>query len=231
MNLFQTKNALRGRAAEPPSRGAKDPRLVSLLSPASPAAEAYRELRTNLLYSSGSEQSPGVIVLTSPEPGVARSLASANLSVALAQAGRSTVLVDCDLRNPNQSRIFGSDADENWSAEELFTEDLSLLDECHEPVPGLKLLAAKGSISDPTAVLESESFAEFLRGLRGECDHVLIDAPCMEQFSDAISLATQSDGALLVLESRKSRKAAVRKSVRRLRSAAVNVIGTVAVNV
>lgn len=229
MNLFQVNKAQRGRPAESPAHCVQDPRLVSLLSPSSAAAEAYRNLRTNLIYASGLEEPPGIVVLSSPEPGAASSVACANLAVVLAQAGRSTALVDCNLRNPRQRRIFG--AEEDWSAEDLLADDFSLLDECHEPLPGLKLLAGGSPIVDPTVVLESECFAEFLSGLRGECDHVLVDAPCIEEFSDAVSLAVQSDGVLLVLEAGTSRKASVGKSVRRLAEAKANVIGTVAVNV
>lgn len=224
MNLFQT----RSQAKKMP-RSEQDPRLVSLLKPSGSAAEAYRDLRTNLLYSSERNAPPGMIVISSPDAGEMRSLACANLAVALAQAGRYTALVDCDLRNPVQLHIFGAGSDR--SAKELFTDDLSMLDDCPEPLPGLKLIAAEGSTPDPTAVLESESFAEFLKVVRSEFDHVLIDAPCLQESSDAISLAARSDGVLLVLEANKSRKASVRQCVNRLRAAEANVIGTVAVNV
>ncbi len=83
-----------------------DPNLITLSDPRSPAAEAYRALRTNLLFSSV-DRAIHALVVSSAAPGEGKSTAAANLAVALAQGGQRTVLVDCDLRKPSQHTLWG----------------------------------------------------------------------------------------------------------------------------
>src|SRR5215204_1912677 len=81
-------------------------RLVTNLDPTSPVSEAYRTLRTNLLYTLVDEP-PKVIVLTSSGPGEGKSTTCANLGVVLAQASKSVLILDCDFRRPIMHKIFG----------------------------------------------------------------------------------------------------------------------------
>jgi non-specific protein-tyrosine kinase len=75
--------------------------LITLTEPKSAAAEAYRTLRTNLLFST-IDKPVNTLVFTSPTPETGKSTAIANLAVTLAQGGHETILVDCDLRRPQQ---------------------------------------------------------------------------------------------------------------------------------
>jgi non-specific protein-tyrosine kinase len=81
------------------------PRLVTLVDPRSPASEAYRTLRTNLLFASLDEPLE-TLVVTSAAPEEGKSTTLANLAVTMAQAGKETILVDCDLRRPVQHEIW-----------------------------------------------------------------------------------------------------------------------------
>src|SRR5215218_8199508 len=89
-------------------RGPEDftKRLVTVSDPTSTASEAYRTLRTNLLYAFV-DNPPKAIVLTSPGPGEGKSTTCANLGVVLAQTNKSTLIVDCDFRKPRLHKIFG----------------------------------------------------------------------------------------------------------------------------
>src|SRR5215212_3609256 len=80
--------------------------LITSLDPTSAASEAYRTLRTNLLYMYA-DVAPKVTVLTSPGQEEGKSVTCANLGVVLAQAGKSTLILDCDLRKPTIHRFFG----------------------------------------------------------------------------------------------------------------------------
>ena len=80
-------------------------KLVVAKYPRSPAAEAYRVLRTNLQFSAG--QPLRTLMVTSANPLEGKSLTTANLAVALAQSGQRVILVDADMRRPTQHRIFG----------------------------------------------------------------------------------------------------------------------------
>ena len=81
-------------------------RLVTLTDPRSPMAEAYRTLRTNLMFS-GLDHPLTTFLVTSAAAEEGKSTTLANLAVTLAQGGRTVILVDCDLRRPHQHEIFG----------------------------------------------------------------------------------------------------------------------------
>ena len=80
--------------------------LVTVLDPPSAASEAYRTVRTSLLYSQV-DTLPKVIVITSPGLKEGKSTICANLGVVLAQAGKNTLVMDCDLRKPAIHKILG----------------------------------------------------------------------------------------------------------------------------
>ena len=82
------------------------PDLITLTQPRSPAAEAYRTLRSSLDFSS-LDQAIHSVVITSAAPDEGKSTTLANLAVTLAQAGRRTICVDADLRRPSLHRLFG----------------------------------------------------------------------------------------------------------------------------
>ena len=79
--------------------------LITLTDPRSPVSEAYRTLRTNLSFS-GLDEPIRTLVVTSPAPDEGKSTTIANLAVTMAQGGRKTIVVDCDLRRPTLHTIF-----------------------------------------------------------------------------------------------------------------------------
>jgi hypothetical protein len=84
--------------------------LITLTDPRSPASEAYRTLRTNLSFYSLDEPIR-TLVVTSPTPNDGKSVTIANLAMTMAQSGRRTILVDCDLRRPSLHSLFGVNND------------------------------------------------------------------------------------------------------------------------
>ena len=79
--------------------------LITLTDPRSPISEAYRTLRTNLSFSS-LDRPLRTLVVTSAAPDEGKSETVANLAVTMAQGGRETILVDCDLRRPSLHTLF-----------------------------------------------------------------------------------------------------------------------------
>lgn len=204
-------------------------RLVTLVNPGSAASEAYRTLRTNLLYAVV-DKPPKVILLTSSGPTEGKSTTCANLGVVMAQAGKNTLIVDCDLRKPVLHKIFGL---RNFRGiVNVLVGECSLEEAVQKTsLQNLKVLTVGHVPPNPAEILTSERFAEFINQLRQEFDHVLLDAPPAELVSDAAILAAQSDGTLLVLDAQKTRKGALRQTVRRLDHVGANVLGTVMNNV
>lgn len=198
--------------------------LVTLLEPESVASEAYRTLRTNLLYSFVDTR-PQVIVMTSPNPGEGKSTTCANLGVVLAQAEKPTLILDCDLRRPAMHNIFALRNIEGLA--NVLMGDRTLEEVWHEASAGLKILTTGPIPLNPAELLGSQRFAKLLDGVRESFDYVLVDAPPVGSVSDPAILATQGDGVLMVLDARNTRKVTLRRSMRALETVGAKVLGTV----
>jgi capsular exopolysaccharide synthesis family protein len=207
-------------------------RLITISDPVNAVSEAYRTLRTNLLYMQVDAPSK-VIVITSHGSAEGKSTVCANLGVVLAQAGRATLAIDGDLRKPSLHKIFGlrnvrgivdvlakrHDRYEDWH------------EVCQEPLPGLSVLPVGTLPPNPAELLLSQRFTEFLTASRQEFEYVLVDTPPVGVVSDAAIISSQADGVLLALDAQRTRKENVRRTVQSLRSKRVNVLGTVMNNV
>jgi len=204
-------------------------RLVSVTNPSGGAAEAYRGLRTNLLYAVIDE--PLRVVLVS-SPGIAegKSTTCANLAAVLAQAENNTLLMDCDFRRPTQHRIFGM---RNFQGSvNVLAGESDLQGAVQETsVPNLKLLTVGSVPPNPAELLGSRRFADLMKQVRQQFDYVVLDAPPIQLVSDAAILATHADGTLLVLDAQRTRKASLREAVHSLQTVGASVLGTIMNNV
>jgi capsular exopolysaccharide synthesis family protein len=204
-------------------------RLVTVLDPTGVAAEAYRTLRTNLLYSAFVDERAKVIVVTSHGPGEGKSTTCANLGVVLAQAGKNVLILDCDFRKPVIHRFFGMR--NLYGVVEVLVGERKLQDLGAEPVEGLSVMPVGHIPPNPSELLGNPRFSELLASLREEFDYVLIDAPPIGLVSDPAILATQGDGVLLVSDAQNTRKGSVRQCMRSLEAVGARVLGTVMNNV
>jgi capsular exopolysaccharide synthesis family protein len=201
--------------------------LITLSSPGSAAWEAYRALRTNLLYPYADDP-PAVIVVSSSRPREGKSTVCANLAVALAQAEKDVLLVDGVLWKPMVHKLFAIQNTRGLVS--VLMKQCAIEDAWHEPVPKLKVLTAGPEPNDSTDLLGSERFTEFMHRARERFDYVLVDAPPVDLVSDTAMLAAHSDGVLLVIDAKKTRKSSVRQSVSSLEAIGVDVLGTVMTN-
>jgi capsular exopolysaccharide synthesis family protein len=198
--------------------------LVTLLDPAGVASEAYRSLRTSLLYAAV-DAPPTVILITSPGSADGKSTVCANLAVVLAQADKQTLVIDGDLREPNLHRFF--DVPNVSGVVDVLAGEYELLEVCKELIPGLRIISAGPIPPNPAELLSSGRFSELVGRARRLFDYVLIDSPPTGLVSDPIIIATRADGVLLVLDSERTSKRSLRKAVRNLEAVGANVLGTV----
>jgi capsular exopolysaccharide synthesis family protein len=194
------------------------------LDPAGVASEAYRSLRTSLLYAAV-DAPPTVILITSPGSRDGKSTTCANLGVALAQAGKRTLIIDGDLREPSVHKFF--DVPNVSGVVDVLAGQYELLEVCKEPVPGLHIISAGPIPPSPGELLGSGRFSDLVGQARRLFDYVLIDSSPTGMVSDPMIIATQADGVLLVLDSEGTSQGSLRKAVRNLRAVGANVMGTV----
>jgi capsular exopolysaccharide synthesis family protein len=200
--------------------------LVTVYEPGSAASEAYRTLRTSLLYAQV-DAPPRVIVVTSPGAGEGKSTVCANLGVTLAQADKATLIVDCDFRKPAMHEFFGLSNAQGVVNVLAGEHDLGQVYQTPLPDLCLRVVTVGALPPNPAELLGSRRLLEFLSDARNEFDYVLLDSPPAGLVSDPAILAAQGDGVLLTLDMQRTRKGQVRKVMRRLNAVGASVIGTV----
>src|SRR3989441_3948892 len=207
---------------------AKPDRRGELLSLAgdSPVVEAYKALRTNLLFSSVDKEVK-TIVITSAGPNEGKSRTAANLAIVLAQAGHATLLVDADFRRPAQHRIFGRVR--NIGLSNLIVEDMpeSALFVPDDQVKDLVILASGPTPPNPSELLGSAQMGGLLARFRKHFDYVVIDTPPVNAVTDASVLAAHMDAAILVVDTNKATYTAVQHAKQALDRVGAKVLGSV----
>lgn len=201
--------------------------LITLTDPRSPVSEAYRTLRTNLSFSSLDEPIQ-TLVVTSPAPDEGKSTTIANLAVTMAQGGRKTILVDCDLRRPTLHTFF------DLKPEPGLTN--LLLEENGQPalqptmVDGLQLLSSGPLPPNPADLLGSHKIDQIIATLKEQADIVLFDAPPVIAVTDATVLGSKVDGVLLVINAGKTRREHAERAKEMLEKANVRIVGAALTN-
>jgi capsular exopolysaccharide synthesis family protein len=187
-------------------------------------SEQYRILRTNLLHLARNDSIKTVMV-SSPGSAEGKTTVCANLGLSLAQAGKSTLIVDCDLRRPMMHKFFG--LKNLYGVVDAVMGGRSPQETWQELLPGLWVMTAGPIPPNPAELLDSEHFAELLDWLRQEFDYVLVDSGPIDLVSDPAILASRVDGVLLVIDPRSSREVDVQRAMRGLGAVEANILGTV----
>jgi len=216
-------------------------RLVSHFSPPSTIAEAYRSLRTNLLFSQTGQQK--VILVTSSTVKEGKSTIAANLSVVVAQQGARVLLIDGDLRKPMQHHTFGlkrvpglSEAllgQLSWQEATNRFSDVMLGDMGIDQAlmtPGLDqldILACGRVNASPPDLLASPMMETILDEARKEYDMVIIDMPPLLHTTDATVIASKVDGVLLVYHIGSVVRGALKRVKMNIENVGGNVLGVV----
>ncbi len=173
------------------------PFLVSTHDPMSPAAEAYRTLRTSVQFL-GLDQPMRILQLTSANAREGKTTTLANLAVALAGAGQRVLVVCCDLRRPRIHEFFGLENGVGFTSALLGKVPLADAIQAVPDQPGIDLLASGPLPPNPSELLSSNRTAEVLNALRVEYDIVLVDSPPLLPVTDALVLSHRVDAVLLV---------------------------------
>ena len=198
--------------------------LVTLADPRSPVAEAYRTLRANIALSS-LDLPVRSILLTSAGPDEGKSTTIANLAVAFAQAGSRVILVDCDLRRPSLSKLFGLSNERGLTTMLVAeTEPAPLQD---TSVEGLRLLASGPPPPNPSEVLGSKRLERALAALVEQADIVLVDCPPVLTVSDASILSRKVDAVLLVVSAGRTKRDQSARAKQLLDRSGARVLGAV----
>lgn len=193
--------------------------------PKSMEAEVFRNLRTNVLFTEV-DAPLECIVVTSTRPSEGKSTLIANYAVTLANMWKRVLLVDCDLRNPTQSRLF--ELPRGKGITNVLIGDTNLKD-CivKTKVDNLDLLDCGVIPPNPSELMASASFTKMIDTLKGAYDYILIDTPPIGVVSDAMLLKDVADGYILVVEMDGLDRKELAQSVETIKNAKVNFIGSI----
>ena len=200
--------------------------LITLSDPRSPAAEAFRTLRTNI-YFSGLDRSIQALLVTTVAPVEGKSLTLANLAVAMAQGDKRTILVDTDLRRPTLHTIFDLNNDHGLTS--LFIDAKGPIEPAFNDVgvPNLQVLTSGPLPPNPAEALGSQRMLEVIAALKQRADIVLFDAPPVIAVTDALVLGTRVDGVVLVIEAGATRREHARRAKEQLEKLNIRIVGAV----
>ena len=200
--------------------------LITLEEARSPMAEAYRHLRTSLLFSSAGKP-PQTILITSSQPSEGKTTTAINTAITLAQSDVDVVIIDCDLRRPRIHNYFGLDNTQgltNYLSGERHTENLL---KSYSELPRLKVITSGPIPPNPAELLSSNEMKNLLQFLRGRFKHVIVDSPPAISFTDAAILSTLVDGVVLVAMAGKSSVHLMRRFKQRLGTIGARIYGVV----
>ena len=200
--------------------------LITLEDKRSPMAEAYRHLRTSLLFSSAGKP-PQTILVTSSQPSEGKTTTAINTAITLAQSGAEVVILDCDLRRPRLHSHFDLDNSQgltNYLSGDKNTENLI---RTYEELPNLKVITSGPIPPNPAELLSSNEMRNLLTFLSGRFKHVILDSPPAISFTDAAILATQVDGVVLVAMANKSSIHLMRQFKQRVGNIGARIYGVV----
>jgi tyrosine-protein kinase Etk/Wzc len=187
-------------------------------------AEAYRNLRTNLLFTQARPLRS--LIITSPAPGDGKTTTASNLAVVYARQGIRVLLIDADMRRARMHEVFDVPRTPGFS--DVLDGNAQLQDAIHmTEIPGLSVMPAGRSPTNPSELLGGDTCKSLLRELSRDFGLVVIDSPPILAASDSSVLATMVDGALLVVRANKTMRDAAQRAAVQLRMVGANLIGTV----
>ena len=190
-----------------------------------PATEAYRVIRTSIQFAQAGKELK-TLAVTSCMPNDGKSTTIANLAVVLTQAGKSVLLIDCDMRNPTVHKNFNLSNKVGLSS--CISMGTALSDAVQKTsIEGLYALTGGVIPPNPSELLGSEQMKNVLQRAKEQYDYVLIDTPPVMPVTDALIVSRFVDGMILVIASAEVKVEMARDVKKQLQHAGANILGVV----
>ena len=190
-----------------------------------PIGEAYRSLRTNLMFTKDHGKIRSMVI-TSNEPGDGKSFTAANLTITLAQLKSSTLLIDSDLRRGVLHNTFSVPKEPGFS--NYLTDVVPLQTIIHDTqIPNLSVISCGSLIPNPSELLGSHQMQRFLDEVRRKFDIIVFDSPPLNAATDAVVLGTHVDATVIVIRAGKTNRDLAKTKLSLFSSVPANVLGAI----
>ena len=194
------------------------------------ASEAYRTIRTNLLFSINHSNEVKSIVITSSVPREGKTLTAVNLATMIANSGEKVLLVDADLRKPRVHTVFNDKNEAGLSQFLLGKNDFDSI--CKSSGTNNLHIVTAGKIADkPAELISSENMKLFLKIASSKFSKIIFDAPPVVLVTDAQILSTICTGVVLVADGDKITKPLLNNAKELLQKVNANIIGVIVNNI
>lgn len=198
--------------------------LFAQIKPKHPVSEAYRAIRTSILFSSTEEHPFKSICITSPGPQEGKTTTLCNLGITMAQSRMRVLLVDADMRKSRLHEIFKVKDTVGLSSFLSGQADFSNLVQKTE-IDNLFLVSGGPHPPNPSELISSRKMKEFIDKAKIEFDFVLFDTPPMAVVTDAVILSQIVDGTIMVLESGRTNRRILPRINKVLKDGRIRMIG------
>jgi capsular exopolysaccharide synthesis family protein len=199
--------------------------LIVQEDPKSLIAEAYRTLRTGILFS-GSKPSPQFIQVTSAGPKEGKTITTANVATVMAQSGSRVLIVDCDMRKPRIHEIFGVPNSRGLSNLLVDGEDVFSFIKTTK-IPNLNLLTCGTIPANPSELLSSKRMQSLLTLCAEKYDRIIMDSPPVLAVTDSIVLSRLVEAIILIVGAGTSSRSGVGRAVELLKEVDARIVGAV----
>lgn len=194
------------------------------------AAEAYKLLRTKLLYAFSDDKKSHVIMISSAMAGEGKSLTSINIAYNMSQLDRRTLLIDCDLRQPTLAEK--ANMTKTPGLTEYLTGCAELKDVIRAGNPetvgaDLDIIVAGNNPPNPIELLSSDKMVRMIETLRESYDYIILDLPPVGEVSDALVASRLVDGAILVTRQNYCNYYALKDTISQLEFINTKILGAV----
>lgn len=191
------------------------------------AAEAYKRLRTNIMFALPDEQRCRTVGITSACGGEGKSTTSVNLAYMLAEAGERVLLIEADMRLPTickRLHLQLAPGLSNVLARQNGVNEVVQPAGLHEK---LQVISAGDIPPNPSELLGSKSMRTLMEVLCGNYDFIVLDLPPVTEVSDAIVASKLVDGMLVVVRQDYAVRRALAETMQQLRFAEAKILGFV----
>ncbi|MCU7494568.1 MAG: polysaccharide biosynthesis tyrosine autokinase [Ignavibacteria bacterium] len=204
--------------------GNKELEFIVAKKPDSIPAEAYRALRTRVQFSKFDNDGIKTILVTSSAPSEGKTTSAINLAGSFAQANKKTIIIDCDLRKPRLHNLFKAERYPGFTdyvfGEVEFEQIIR-----KSNVNNLYYSTAGTIPPNPSELLGSSHFDDFLNRLKSEFDMIIVDSPPIIAVTDSEILSRKVDASILVVSAETTEADLMTKSIELLRHEANTFIG------
>ena len=191
------------------------------------AAEAYKLLRTNLMFSFSGEQKCRIVGVTSAIEEEGKSTVICNLAYSISQSGASVLLIDGDLRKPTIASKLGVNRVPGLTNLLVSRDDYKKYIQQSPHAPGMDLLTAGDIPPNPSELLSSVRMQEIITQMSKDYDYILLDLPPVTVVSDTIAASKVLDGVILVVRGNVAQRKPVAEMLRQLKLVNIRILGFV----